>query len=269
MKKLLVLVLTLCLALSLFGCGNRALKDIMDNVNELYDTDYDETDLTIGSGESSASFSRLNIDWVSGHVTVEIGDSDVVSVSEPDGFSADHQMRWGVKDDCLSIYFCKNHLSVGTDFKDKDLVVTLPRSIALTDARIDTVSADIDVSAALELNALTVDTVSAETNLEGLVVSDLQYDTVSGDLSGSVEAKQLEVNSVSGSTKLTLSSAPDKIKGDTVSGNLTFTMPDCEPVEVRTDSTSGDVKSDFASTAGADRVFDFETVSGDIELYKA
>jgi hypothetical protein len=266
MKKLLALVLALSMAAVLAGCGTATIKDALKNIAQIYESDFDDAACHKGSGESSDAFTRLNVDWVSGHITVKPGESDVVTISEPDGFDEDHQLRWIIKDDCLSVYFCKSHLSADSIFDKKDLVITLPKSIPLEEVDIDSVSAGAEISSLHQLNSFELDTVSGNARLTDISARELSLDTVSGQLSGSVSTRDLRMDSVSGAVDLTLASVPDEIKGDSVSGSISVAMPACDAVQLRLDSTSGAINSDFASDPSADRLFDIETVSGGITL---
>jgi DUF4097 and DUF4098 domain-containing protein YvlB len=148
----------------------------------------------------------------------------------------------------------------------------------MREVRAETVSGDMTVKAA-----------SAETRLQS-VSGDIQVrqasgifraETVSGDLkvSGGNFA-EVDVEAVSGDLELKLDSLNDdaEVRVDSVSGNVEFTVPKTLNTQLRLETYSGDLRSDFgkqerdeperiSATLGSGKGrFQVETHSGDITL---
>ena len=86
----------------------------------------------------------------------------------------------------------------------------------------------------------------------------------------SVRTQKLETDSVSGSIDLTLDTLPAEVDAETTDGNIVMqlrdlsTLPSPLPVEFKT--TSGKLSSDVTLTTVQDAAWEFQTVSGSVNL---
>lgn len=123
-----------------------------------------------------------------------------------------------------------------------------------------------DISAS-ELSSLSIDWVSGSVKVDvydGNVIQ-IREDGAS-DLSDS--------DSVSGDCHITSSVTPQKIDMESVSGDISVSIPSNSEFEAENDSVSGDLTCSFAGTKKDDKFvcgsginrYDFDTVSGDVEI---
>jgi len=196
----------------------------------------------------------LDISWVSGDVEVEYWDGSTIEVMET--FSSK------ISDDALLRWRVKSgRLYVKytkTDFAiknvDKNLIVRIPRGLVLRDVDIETVSADTTLS--IQADAL-------------------DFESVSGSLRAQMDyVKEIELETVSGEISLSLGVCPREIEGKSVSGSFSIALPEGSLYAVEFDSVSGRLRSSSANLSGgasynpkgASSRFEFETVSGDVSI---
>ena len=217
------------------------------------------------SGEESfdaAEVKSLDVDWVSGAVSVEAwnGETIVIRENAAEPLTEGQRMRWKLSGGTLSILFCANGEN---RVPDKTLTVQVQRYLLL-------VSVDVDA-------------VSAPVTLSGLrVESDIDSDTTSGAvLARSCICKALDVDTVSGGIRLEDTNAAGAIDLDTTSGKIF--MSACSSASLDIDTVSGrvegealsvgkDVNLDSGSGAIVMRALtvggqvDVDTGSGEVEL---
>lgn len=215
-----------------------------------------------GNGFSEPSFggtdlTALDIEWTSGNVIIEAGTGDRITFSETD---TDDPLVWDEERGVLTIRYRKPGIRVVT--RSKDLHVQIPPALAeqLTSVRVDTTSADIE--------------------LTGLTLRELELDTTSGDILVTGTVLNVEADTTSGRVEMELTQTPDEIAVDTTSGNVTVTIPEDRGFEAEFDTVSGrtncehqKIRGDSVRYTGTSNErpaeIDFDTVSGNIELRKA
>lgn len=129
-------------------------------------------------------------------------------------------------------------------------------------------------SLASNLSEISGDVVSADTTINGLSTKNFYLDTVSGNLTFNGSAEQIDSDSVSGDCHITSSVTPQKIDMESVSGDISVSIPSNSEFEAENDSVSGDLTCSFAGTKKDDKFvcgsginrYDFDTVSGDVEI---
>lgn len=207
---------------------------------------------------------NLEIDWVSGSITIKTGDTDQIIFSETGSDSEKNTMVWKQTGNTLKIQFRqpKKFLGFSLDFsiggeKEKDLTITIPKDWVGTKLSIDSVSAKVDVA---EIN-----------------VKDLDLDTVSGSINLTGSVTNVELDSVSASCTLNLSAGVKSIGMDCVSGKLTVYLPEDQGFTAEIDGLNGDINTDFAvTTSNGKQIYgdgsceiEADCVSGDINIKKA
>lgn len=231
------------------------------------------------SGEVSASGIReLEVQWVAGSVTIQPGDTQTIQFSETPTHGS--TMVWKQTGDKLVLQFAQKSWRLYFGFPirrhSKDLVITVPRDWNPDEVKIDTVSADVNISQ-LNVREVDVNGVRANSNLERCKVEQLSVESVSGNTRFTGELNQLECKAVSGSCSAVLSNVPREIDISGVSGDLNLTLPENCGFNVRMDSLSGNFSSDFAtSKSGRDYYFgdgrcqiEFNGLSGSVTVRKA
>ena len=121
-----------------------------------------------------------------------------------------------------------------------------------------------------KLQELDVTSVSGEISVYAANAGEISLSTTSGSISGSVRTQKLEADSGSGSIDLALDIMPTELEAETSSGSIVMqlcdlsTLPSPLPVEFKT--TSGKLCSDVTFTTAEDAAWEFQTVSGNVEL---
>lgn len=230
---------------------------------------------SVGDGSADSEISRLEINWISGDVSVVYGDVAQVQFSETAGqqLKDSQRMRYLQDGSSLTIQFMESGKRQVKDLK-KSLIITLPQDSALTELECNLVSADLRTdhitSAKTEVNGvsgeiltggalteLEINTVSGDIELSALTADNIQIDSVSGGASilfAEPCGYTCRFSSVSGTFSGPGSAAADRglytcgdgsveINANTVSGSLTVKQPElsftpptpAEPVPSETD----------------------------------
>ncbi len=223
----------------------------------------------------------IEVQWVSGSITVIPGNTDTISFSEPEGIQEQYKMVWKQSGDKLIIRFCRTEKSLFggvhiPDIADKNLVITVPASWSGNEMEVETVSASVGISQ-LTARKIALETVSGDCNLEMCSTSELSMDSVSGNLEYRGNLDKASCDTMSGNMTLGLEAAPREVDMDSMSGDLILTLPEVPGFSVSIDSMSGTLSSQFPTTVsgnkhiygnGSSRI-DMDTMSGDIFINKA
>ena len=243
MKKLGALLLAGAVAGAavLAGCGAPPADNTAADGSYTPDTGY-----TAGNGDvvQLNGFRSIDIEWVSGQVNVELYDGEGISLTETlaDGSDVSLPMEWQVNEDKGVLDICSQpQLMSATE--EKILTVQLPRSMVLYELDIETVSAGVSVDL---------------TDEDTLSLSELDVTSVSGAISVyAANAGALDI-------------MPTELEAETSSGSIVMqlrdlsTLPSPLPVEFKT--TSGKLSSDVTLTTVQDAAWEFQTVSGNVNL---
>ena len=147
-------------------------------------------------------------------------------------------------------------------------------------------SASGDMELSVEADELTVNTASGDLSLLAANSGSVKLSTASGDIecrgdakritmnsaSGCVEysgyADQIQVKTASGDCDLSLDNCPNSLDVTSVSGDVEVRLPKDSAVNLQLKSRSGNIRFSGIRTDVADApVFNFSTVSGDINVY--
>ena len=224
---------------------------------------------------------KLDIEWVSGSITIQTGDTDEITFSETNGMDEDDKMVWKQSGNELSIQFCKPKLFFGFNLgfqtkHSKDLVVTIPSDWQAWEINIDSVSANINIDD-LTTERFYLTNVSGRCTMTNCTTTDVEVETVSGRIDYVGSLLTLNLDSVSADCKLELSAGARDINMGSVSGNLTLYLPETQGFTASIDGVSGGINTDFATTvSNGKHVFgdgschiEGDCVSGDIIIRKA
>ncbi len=274
MRKTLWSALALAAILILAGCGEQHRTDNGGTDSATYTPD---AGYTLGNTDvvQLNGFRAIDIEWVSGQVNVELYDGQGIELSETmmDGSDVALKMEWQVNEDKGTLDI-RSQPQLMSATEEKRLVVSLPRSLVLHGLDIKTVSAGVSVDLTdedtLSLSELDVTSVSGAISVYAANAGEISLSTTSGSISGSVRTQKLEADSVSGSIDLALDIMPTELVAETSSGSIVMqlcdlsTLPSPLPVEFKT--TSGKLSSDVTFTTVEDAAWEFQTVSGNVEL---
>ena len=268
------LILLLCALAVLAGCGHRQTDGTQTDGQTAYTPD---TGYTVGAATVTQlnGFRSIDIEWISGQVNVELYDGEGIELSETlaDGGAVSVPMEWRVDEDDSTLDV-RSQPQLISATEEKILTVKLPRSLVLYELEIDTVSAGVSVDLTdedtLTLNELDVTSVSGTVSVYAANAGEISLSTTSGDIGGSVRTQKLEADSVSGAIDLTLDILPAEVDAETSSGNIVMQLRDLSalpsPLPVEFKTTSGKLSSDVTLTTVQDAAWEFQTVSGNVEL---
>lgn len=234
LKGFTAVSVTAVAVLSLVGCHIGTTKIEYKNADKY----------TVGAGKVDGAVKELEINWISGSITVEYGDVEEITYTETSKKDLKSeewswlQMRTRYEGETLIIQPCETGWRKLKDV-EKSLTVTVPQNGEITTFTVNSVSATVDVSA---------------------LCGNITVDTVSGNVSvtGQTDVKKLEVNAVSAEVSVTADSV-EKMNVNTVSGNLEVNVSDLK------DFSANCVSANVAINFDRDHGYycEFSSVSGD------
>ena len=253
--------------------GEQVGEDLSGWIDGSYTIAYgNEDQYSVGAGSIPAEgISRVEIYWQAGSVTVAQGEGEAITFTESETEEEKYELRYLVEGDQLTIRFAKD--GIYRSLPSKDLTITLPG--ALGDLVVDTVSASVEIPA-LPIQGISLDTVSGKCTVAGDPTV-LEWESVSGELTFTGSAMEIQGDSVSGSAAFHLTETPSRFTCDSVSGDVTLTIPGERSFEAKLSTTSGDLRCDLPTqTVGKNTLsyeaegnaaaFAVDTVSGDFTI---
>ena len=256
--------------------GEQVGEDLSGWIDGSYTIAYgNEDQYSVGAGSIPAEgISRVEIYWQAGTVTVAQGEGETITLTESETAEEKYELRYLVEGDQLTIRFAKD--GIYRSLPSKDLTLTLPG--ALGDLAVDTVSASVEIPA-LPIQGISLDTVSGKCTVAGDPTV-LEWESVSGELAFTGSAMEIQGDSVSGSAAFHLTETPSRFTCDTVSGDVSLTIPGERSFEAKLNTTSGDLRCDLPTqTVGKNTLsyeangdaaaFTVDTVSGDFIIQQS
>ena len=216
---------------------------------------------------------EIEVDWLGGSVMVILTDDDSLSFAEMayQDVPEEQRLSYALDGDTLKIDFCRSgHLLSSSP--EKQLVLSIPRSLTLEKFEADTTAAAVNVTG-LHTQTVDISTVSGGVDLAAEAY-EIDISTTGGCAAVDADFYQLDFSAVSGSLTLTMQRAAE-VDAETVSGGVTIHLPpssygfalDFETVsgtpEIAFDANGGDghwTYGDKASTLTVD------TASGNLSL---
>lgn len=231
---------------------------------------------------SAEDIRNIEIEWVSGSITVVPGDTDLIMWKETVYSESTKPMIFKQVGDTLHIQFSESTVQIGINLNNinnvgsKDLVITVPSDWICEELTIDSVSADVDVSN-LTCKEIELSNVSGTSEFENCNADALNLETVSGGITYRGQLTTLECESVSADCEIYATNHPSSISMDGVSCDLTLYLPEDCGFTANVDSMSGDFSSNFPTTSkGGAHVYgdgscriESDSMSGDINIRKA
>lgn len=221
----------------------------------------------------AARVREIEVDWLGGSVMVVLTDDDSLSFAEMayQDVPEEQRLSYALDGDTLKIDFCRSgHLLSSSP--EKQLVLSIPRSLTLEKFEADTTAAAVNVTG-LHTQTVDISTVSGGVDLAAEAY-EIDISTTGGCAAVDADFYQLDFSAVSGSLTLTMQRAAE-VDAETVSGGVTIHLPpssygfalDFETVsgtpEIAFDANGGDghwTYGDKASTLNID------TASGNLSL---
>ncbi len=245
------------------------------NIGGYYYKDADK--YSVGEFTLDEDISSISVDWIAGNVKFVVTDKENLYVDETDVEDEENELRYRVVKGTLMIKFKKSEgFSYGNDVK-KDLTIYVPEEMAkkMAVVEIQSVSAGVDIEYCY-ITDLNIETVSGQVNASNVILGSVDVESVSAKVSISGEVDKINAESVSGKIDITSSKQLSSIDMESVSGDITVSMPEGDGFTAEMESVSGDMNIDFEVTTKEDvRIngdgsakYSFETVSGDASLKK-
>ena len=247
---------------------------------------------------SADEVKRIDLDWISGKVKLQSGSGDQITLDErcEKSLKDEQKLCWKLENGTLSIRFCS---ALQTQMPDKELVLTVPAGWTAESVSVGVTSGDVElrglrVEKTLDLSATSGDmqvfdcscdkldagATSGSVSLTGCDCRELELGatsgafsaencrcdtltatTTSGDISVRCEAKEIRLESTSGSIRCAGVPAGCDVSIDTTSGTVRLSLLDTSSDQrIRVETTSGDVHLDVPGAID----LDFDTASGDM-----
>ena len=196
-----------------------------------------------GDREIDEKVTKINLDYVSGDVTINTADTDKVSVKETANCSLKDPQKvhtW-VNEGTLYVRFCQSLKKVNFTNIKKNLELTLPSSQDLDDVIVEISSGDL--------------------NMSGVATAGLNARLSSGDANLDIAGKKVQIKVSSGDIALTEKGENESVDINSSSGKVIVKQNgSCGSMNIR--SSSGNV------TADVDKIskMDISVSSGHIEV---
>lgn len=222
---------------------------------------------------------KLNVEWVSGSVTIQYGDTQDIAFSESSRSKKAKEMVWKQSGDTLTIQYSRSSTNIKiagiNNTIRKDLVITVPRDWDCHELEIESVSSDLYVSD-LSCGKLTVENVSGVCDLQNFHTDKITLETVSGNATISGSFKVLNIEAVSANCEAYCLGVPEKIEMDGVSGDLELYLPEEIGFTYFADSLHDNFYSNFITTLQGDRhiygdgacMINVNCISGNVSINK-
>lgn len=219
---------------------------------------------TVGHNSIPATeLKEIEVNWISGSIEIETYKGNTIEVSEtcPHSLSEGDRVRSLYEDGKLTIQFRESRFALfGSHSGNKALHIQIPETLAET------------------VQELTLDSVSSDNTISGLTIQNCDVDNVSGQIIVDGSVQDFDLDTVSGNCRITSHTTPKSINTDSVSGDVTLTIPKDASFTAEHDSVSGKINSDFSMTLSGDDAFicgdggtdewKFDSVSGDVDIQK-
>ncbi|MCL2221806.1 MAG: DUF4097 domain-containing protein [Oscillospiraceae bacterium] len=237
---------------------------------------------------SPGAINGIEINWVSGEVTVRPHDGADIIVTEfaQRELRENEQFRVRTSDSTLSIAYIDGRLRNVRVHKRLEVLVPHQLSENMRELSIVSVSGAI-IAEGITAERLEIDSTSGRIDVNG-AFQRADVGSVSGAInvvntaersrtdisstSGSINADgmfdDLDISAISGSITLTSRIMPSSIDASSISGGITINLPDTgEPISVNHSSVSGRLTSDIPhTTVRGNAQIDISTVSGSTRI---
>ena len=252
---------------TLCGCRDITIPGyngkVFDGANSLGMSDYDTTGYSVGNATIGDGADNLEIDWVSGEVTIKEHDEDTIIIEEisKNTLEDDDKMRYIVEDGILKIRFCRNNFN---NRAKKDLVVTIPKGKQFGKFIYDSASGNLNFD---ELYVDIFDADSASGKITGrklIATGEVNIDTASGatEITEAFAATKLDVDTNSGAVVVKNAEVTDEIKINLASGKVDIGLVKMCDVDI--DAASSNVTLSVPKDASF--TVDYDSASGKLNM---
>ena len=197
---------------------------------------------TAGDRQIKDKIENISIDYMSGNVKLIGADTDMISVKETSSVRLDDKRKVHTWVDGTTLYvrYCASAKNIDLNNLNKELTVTIPEDMILSDLYVDVSSADV--------------------SCENFKSDSVNVNSSSGSINAECEARMIKLSASSGDVYLTQKGSSEEISIETSSGSIDVDMQDATNLSTR--ASSGDI----TIKAGEVKEFKSETSSGYNEL---
>ena len=260
---------------------------------------YDNGDKYVaGDREISENIEILDIDYVSGEITLNESDTEKISIKETAKVTLDDKQKvhtW-VNGSTLYVRYCASAKGLDLNDLDKKLTMDMPKGIELSKLKIQLSSGDLSGGCAaknIKLNAssgnltfeqkgsseeISVEVSSGKIDLTAENADDVKLISSSGEIKADIEkVKNYKSESSSGDENISFTNVPEETSIVASSGDITLHLPKDASVSADISTSSGDVSSDIEHSkpnkdgnkyvfGGGKNKMSITTSSGDVEI---
>ncbi len=268
MKRWKIIALTAVLAVAMLGCLTACGRAVQTNYT------YDNADrYTAGDRQITETVDVVEIDYLSGDVTLARGTGEAVTVKETANRDLEEKemVHTWLEGTTLHVKYCAS--DEGYDFSglEKKLEITVPKDaelkqadldLAVGNVTLDCFAREIDLDLAAGNVTLTqsgecdsIDIDAAAGNIDAKLgnVGKLQIDMSAGDAKIEADAiREVAVDAAGGSCEFRFAAVPQETTLDLAAGDLTIYMPETAGLTVEADLAGNEPESDipYASMDG-------------------
>ena len=233
LKRLIFTVVFVAAFICFSGCG------LMIGSNYIYQNG---DKYTAGDREIKEKIENINIDYNSGSVKLIGSDTDIITVKETSSVKLDDKRKVHTWVDGTTLYvrYCACAKNLDLNNLQKQLIITIPDNLILSDLYVDVSSADV--------------------SCENFKSDSVDISASSGNILAECEANMIKLSASSGNVYLTQKGNSENISIETSSGCIDVDIE--AATNLLTEASSGDI------TIKADNVKEFksETSSGNNEF---
>lgn len=187
---------------------------------------------------------RLSIDWAAGKIVIVPVEGSQIAVTE-ELLGEEDEMVLKLDGSTLYVEYSENAVSLnfGSTHK-KNLYITVPQDWVCQELDIDAASATVQAEL-LTIQKVESSTASGNHTFRDCKVEKLKLETVSGNLDFTGTLDKLDFGGVSAQADVVLTNFPKSIDVETVSGDLNLTLPKECGFTLEKDSVSGHFSSEL------------------------
>ena len=236
LRSVVITAAICCLAFSLFG------KRLWSTVDKYVVSTTSSSTASSSQTFDASEVQSLYIDWVDGSIQIRQDSGSTLRYTVT-GSNAD-ATAYSLEGGALSISCAKGGLFGLGDNHGKNLTITVPKSWTADNIFVSAVSAPIQAEG-LTAKELHADTISGTIELSDIQVEKLDLSSTSARITCSGAAQNVTLDTVSGNCTLELTKNAEKIRMNSVSGDLELFLPRIAGFSVDLDTVSGKFRSDF------------------------
>ena len=237
MKALKHILLVAGVAVAMMG----ALTGCMNSVNYTYQN---ADKYTAGDRTISDKIETIDIDYMSGDVTLKCGDSGDVTIKETANVELDDKRKvhtW-VDGNTLYVRYCASAKRLNFNKVDKQLDITIPKDVDLDNLKVDISSGEFDGS--------------------GFNANSLVVESSSGGIKADCNAKKIDLDVSSGNINLVQHGNSDEISMKASSGEIVANIENASKTDASVSSgklniTANNINDIKAVSSSGDSKFSF------------